>query len=320
MGDGAASDDELPVTLEQLRKLALSMGLGATAKASAAAKHGKKGKGGKKGKASRKSGGNESPAPGTSDSATLPAGAAGEAGDVGPPLTSAADGAPPVRIGAPRSRRPSMADGVSSRTDDVSKMADLELRRASGVGVGLGLGCDCVRRAAAGQAFVHENCSMAGIRVPGRRDRTAERAPVLGAEAVAARVADVTVESEFQMPTPDNIVVLSPDMALQLLIKYDTPHALRPARMLPSCVACTCRDALYLTRSPCRSCGCFRYTLVLENLEVLLPCHAEVFTRRASLFHVLKAYEDARRDAVHALELDSNLPAVRTCWVPCAVL
>ena len=296
-----------PVTLESLRQLAQSMGLGASAAVSAGGTGGKKKKAGgkkKKGKAKKKNGKGKSDGKNAATSLDAPT-------TDDPHTSGATDGvaagtteqglAQPSGSGH---SAPSVANFVATGPgDEFAAAARRELRRASQRVEAMvipRLECGCVRRAALGQQFIVHHCGMDKIRVPGRRDMSAQRAPVLGGEAVAARAVDLTVASDFGMESPHSTVLLTQDMATQMVLKCVRSMVAPQPHAVPALTSTRTFSALLV----------FRYTLVLENLEVLLPEHAEVFCRRATLLHILQCFEDARMDAVHALELDHDYPAV----------
>ena len=213
-----------PVTLESLRQLAQSMGLGASAAGSAGGTGGKKKAGGKKkkGKAKKKGKGKSE---GKNAAASLDAPTTDD-----PHTSGATDGvaagtteqglAQPSGSGH---SAPSVANFVATGPgDEFAAAARRELRRASQRVEAMvipRLECGCVRRAALGQQFIVHHCGMDKIRVPGRRDMSAQRAPVLGGEAVAARAVDLTVASDFGMESPHSTVLLTQDMATQMVLK-----------------------------------------------------------------------------------------------------
>mmetsp|Transcript_17864 Transcript_17864/g.63056 ORF Transcript_17864/g.63056 Transcript_17864/m.63056 type:complete len:281 (-) Transcript_17864:375-1217(-) len=131
--------------------------------------------------------------------------------------------------------------------------------------------CTCMKRALSGRAFMAVHCKMHSKSVKGSHPR-AHTTKGDGGYAATAGAA-----------------------VARRLDEYEVPSIAPPSRI----------PAHAISRSLCDE-MIDKYTLFLQQAEPWTPEMAEVFTRRSTLFGILRKWEHSRRDALKAAVLDET--------------
>lgn len=132
--------------------------------------------------------------------------------------------------------------------------------------------CTCMRRALQGRAFIAVHCKMHSSRVKGYHPRPAGGPQRLAPARAPAAQAVARRFGEFEIAAVES-----------------------PARVGSHAISRTLCDEMVE-----------KYTLFLQHSEPWTPEMAEVFTRRSTLFALLRKWEYSRRDAAKAVALDET--------------